>query len=92
MKDPERIVAEISKNWRMVEGEWLRARHPDIDKPDLLCTRFETVIDHNQGRGYCLESWRIQSIIHEDILTETIIAVFRRADTLNPFKIPPEEE
>lgn len=59
------IVAEITKNW-------------DKQTPvnDLLCQRFEAVININSERGYKLIDWKITSATNNDILTETIIAIF----------------
>lgn len=59
------IVAEITKNW-------------DKETPvnDLLCQRFEAVININSERGYKLIDWKITSCVNNNILTETIIAIF----------------
>ncbi len=59
------IVAEITKNW-------------DNETPvnDLLCQRFEAVINVNFARGYALVDWKITSVVHDGVLTETIIAIF----------------
>lgn len=61
---PERIVAEISRNWDNSET--------------LLCNQFEKVIANNRERGYALESWQMQSVLIADSgeMNETIIAVF----------------
>jgi hypothetical protein len=59
------IVAEITKNW-------------DNQTPvnDLLCQRFETAININLERGYKLFDWKIMSVVNNNVLTETIIAIF----------------
>ncbi len=71
---PERIVAEISRNWR----------RGDNDESDMLLSqRFELVIGVNADRGYKLESWQFQSSLLNghgpgfEVLIETIVAVFR---------------
>jgi hypothetical protein len=61
-KIPERIVAEVSKNW------------PGSDI--LLSERFEEVITDNAECGFALESWQLTSTSKGDELTESIIAVF----------------
>lgn len=67
MKQKERIVAEITKNW--TKG---------LHESPLLCTQFELIIETNRLRGYELETWRLaQLYIAPDRITETIIAVFR---------------
>jgi hypothetical protein len=59
------IVAEITKNW-------------DNQTPvnDLLCQRFEAVININLERGYRLFDWKIMTAVNNNVLTETIIAIF----------------
>lgn len=71
------IVAEITKNW-------------DSETPvsDLLCQRFEEVININSARGYNLIDWKITSAANKDVLTETIIAIFQ----LNPLFIPTDRQ
>lgn len=59
------IVAEVSKNWQQ-----------QTPVNDLLCQRFEAVINVNAERGYRLIDWKITSAVNHDILTETIIAIF----------------
>lgn len=59
------IVAEISKSWT-----------PDCDRTPLS-KLFERVIETNWERGYRLHSWHLAHYIHQDILTETIVAVFK---------------
>lgn len=63
----EFIVAEITKNWKK-----------EFPVNDLLSQQFEKVINTNLNRGYELYEWRITSIIHNEVLTETIIAVFKK--------------
>jgi hypothetical protein len=59
------IVAEITKNW-----------DPLTQVEDLLSQRFETVINTNYYRGYDLLEWKTSAVIHNNVLTETIIAIF----------------
>jgi len=73
---PDRIVAEVSKNWFQDEK----------DSPGnygrLLCKQFEQVIDVNRNRGYALESWQLATAVtpatpkQGTAINETIIAVF----------------
>lgn len=65
----EFIVAEITKNWE--DGI------PIVD--DLLSHRFEKVLNTNLNRGYELHDWKFSSVIHNGVLTETIIAVFKKS-------------
>lgn len=60
------IVAEITKNWAVGETE-----------ADLLSQRFELVINTNLKRGYVLKEWKIFQVISQNVLTETIIAIFK---------------
>lgn len=59
------IVAEITKNWKV-----------SFPQTDLLCQRFELVINTNHERGYKLIDWKITTGIKDDVHTETIIAIF----------------
>jgi hypothetical protein len=61
------IVAEISKNWRN--------NSPPVD---LLCQRFEKVINVNLERGYELQDWKLNVVALDDSLNETIIAIFKK--------------
>lgn len=63
------IVAEISKSWK--EGDKVA---------DLLSYKFETVINHNEERGYRLSDWKLSQVCNGDIFTETIIAIFQKKD------------
>jgi hypothetical protein len=67
--DPEYVVAEVNKNW------------PDpAAGPQFLCRKFEEVIEHNWRRGYLLHSFQLHRLMtSRDTMSETIIAVFRRA-------------
>lgn len=68
MNDQQFIVAEVSKNW-----------NKDSPASDLVCQRFEHVINHNLQRGYRLHSFTLHRLMTEpDCLNETIIAVFER--------------
>ena len=70
--NPERIVAEVSKNWR---------EDVDPNADDTIARRFEHVIAVNKKRGYELESWKYQQTAYQHEGTgrilETIIAVFQ---------------
>lgn len=59
------IVAEVSKKW---------TNQTPVN--DLLCQRFEAIININSERGYRLIDWKISSVIVEGDLNETIIAIF----------------
>jgi hypothetical protein len=61
------IVAEVSKNWT-----------PDTPPADLLSNRFEMIINVNKQRGYKLIDWKIDRIVIEGCLNETIIAIFEK--------------
>lgn len=75
---PERIVAEVSTNWR-ADG---------TRDPVITSRRFETIINHNREKGYELESWKMQTTYSPAQpmtstrcgsvawMNETIIAVF----------------
>lgn len=51
------IVAEITKNWTK--------ESPVVD---LLCKRFEVVININAERGYKLNDWKLTSAVNKDVL------------------------
>lgn len=61
------IVAEVSKNWKWGEGS-----------AELLSQKFELVINTNLERGYKLIDWKISTVVHQDVLNETIIAIFEK--------------
>lgn len=62
------IVAEVTKNWE-------RGKFHDT----LLSQEFETVINTNNERGYKLIDWKLNTVLNnQDILTETIIAIFAK--------------
>lgn len=61
------IVAEVSKNWETESSE-----------RDLLCSRFEMVINVNHDRGYILKDWKISSVVNNGYINETIIAIFEK--------------
>ena len=67
-KELNTIVAEIGKNW------------PNSNAGTFgktVSMLFEDVINHNDKRGYTLDSWRFSQVMTgPDRLTETIIAVF----------------
>lgn len=73
----EFIVAEVSKNW-------LR----NLDSPGFLSERFEEVIEVNRQRGYLLYQFALnQVMVSADEMTETIIAVFRRAEEAKTYPL-----
>ena len=60
--------------------------HPDgtLDAPkdgerhgESIADNFESVIDLQETDGYDLESWQLTSASTDQVLTETIIAVFK---------------
>lgn len=59
------IVAEVTKNWDKVTPVY-----------DLLSQKFEVVINKNHERGYTLIDWKLNVVINDGVLTETIIAIF----------------
>lgn len=69
------IVAEITKNW--TDGTPVK---------DLLCQRFELVININAKRGYKLIDWKFNMIINQTTLTETIVAIFEKEIKRKPKK------
>jgi len=70
------IVAEISKTWRGRRGE---EEFKGLPPSNLLCGRFEHVIEVNRLRDYELHRFAIsQVMIAPEELCETIIAVFRQ--------------
>ncbi len=65
------IVAEVSKNW---SGE----PAPESSR-DILCGRFELLIEVNRKRGYRLHSFSLHRLmVADDQMNETIIAVFEK--------------
>jgi hypothetical protein len=64
---PKFIVAEVSKTWI-----------PGTPISDLLSQKFEKVINVNDERGYSLKEWKLSTTIHNNTLTETIIAIFEK--------------
>lgn len=67
MESKEYIVAEITKNWINSKSE-----------EALISHRFELVIDVNLSRGYELKEWKFSTDVFGGVLTETIIAVFKK--------------
>lgn len=70
---PERIVAEVTRNWPS-----------DDPNNKLISQRFEGVIAVNVQLGYELESWRMSHTFVPPVggfapgIVETIVAVFKR--------------
>ena len=68
----EWIVAEVTKNW-------FGLTNVVPPSEELLCGKFEDVVNHNWGRGYVLHSFQLhQVMISPAEMVETIIAVFQR--------------
>lgn len=59
------IVAEITKNWTV-----------DTPVNELISQKFESVININAKRGYCLVNWNLCVSVKDGLMTETIVAVF----------------
>ncbi len=72
------IVAEITKNWTN-----------ETPVSDLLSQQFEMVINTNYERGYKLIEWKASSAYYNEVLTETIIAIF---EIDNRESVPPYKE
>lgn len=70
-EDQTFLVAEITKNWTR-----------ETPATDLLSSRFEWVINVNHKKGYRLVDWRVNQFVNEDVLTETIFAIFRKREVL----------
>jgi hypothetical protein len=66
--DPKFIVAEVSKNWQA----------GDTAEQELLSQRFEAVINTNLARGYLLVDWKTSVYVHDEIVNESIFAVFEK--------------
>lgn len=69
MSNNKIIVAEVSKNW-------IYGKLPET----LLSQEFEKVINVNNQRGYKLIDWKIDRIVIDGSLNETIIAIFERKE------------
>lgn len=81
----EFIVAEVSKNWWQADAEpnAAAADARDQTRLDLLSRKFEHVIETNRRRGYLLHSFQLHRLYvptPEPHISETIVAVFQRAD------------
>jgi hypothetical protein len=73
MNRPRWIVAEVSKNWRA---------GVEVLPTGLLSHQFEIVINHNDQRGYRLQSFAVdRRMVGADEMNETLIAVFVDART-----------
>lgn len=65
------IVAEITKNWTS-----------QTPATDFLSQKFEGVINVNAERGYKLIDWKLSTVVKNDTLTETIIAIFETDENI----------
>ena len=72
---PMFIVGEVSKNWER-DGDPFYVRDEK-----LLSQLFEELINSSLERGYVLHSFDVSRVIDttDDVMNETIIAVFKRA-------------
>ncbi len=70
-----RRTAEISNAYFLPDGSADPPKSPDEMS---LADRFESVIDLQDVDGYDLESWQMTSASTDQILTETIVAVFKQ--------------
>lgn len=68
------IVAEVSKSYRQLMSA----------DSELLCQKFEKIINFNYKRGYDLHDWKMNTVISGEVHSETIIAVFRRNESRVP--------
>lgn len=80
------IVAEVSCSWPRGEDVVMGAQPAGYEMPLFLAQRFEDVLNVNHSRGYDLAEWRFCTSVRanpdpkgktKDIMTETIVAVFR---------------
>lgn len=60
------IVAEVSKRWYEDASE------------DTISSKFELVIATNYARGYTLYDWKLNSVVNDEGIYETIVAVFKK--------------
>lgn len=86
------IVSEISCSWPKGEDVCMGGHPAGYEMPPFLAQRFEDVLQVNYERGYDLIDWRFCTSVRmnpdglaitKDIMTETIIAVFRLRE-VNP--------
>lgn len=75
------IVAELSTNWRdgwAVDVDGLHRTAQALRAADQtpLSVKFEQVINLNRQRGYLLSTFQLHRMMVDEILNETIIAVF----------------
>lgn len=76
-----RAVSEVTKTHYRPSGQ-APAGGPKSDAlGESLAERFEFVIDQQDGAGYELETWQVTSCSTDEVLTETIVAVFRERPT-----------
>ena len=68
-------TAEISNAYYLPDSS---SDPPKSSDETSLADRFESVIDLQDTDGYDLESWQLTSASTDQILTETIIAVFKQ--------------
>lgn len=78
VRRPAFIVAEISRNY--IGSTRIASAAPDLMDAPLISEQFETVIKTNVSRGYVLDSWKLDRVLADGVLNETIIAVFKDRD------------
>lgn len=66
------IVAEVTKNWTSA-----------TPATNLISMQFEDIINKNAERGYLLVDWKMNVAARNDLLTETIIAIFEKYPKTN---------
>lgn len=76
-----RKVSEIGKTYYRPDGQSHMGSPKSDQVGDSLADRFEFVIDQQEQAGHDLESWRLTSCSTDEVLTETIIAVFKERPT-----------
>lgn len=76
-----RKVSETTKTYYRPNGQAPGASPKSDQVGDSLAERFEFVIDQQDGAGYELETWQVASCSTDEVLTETIIAVFKERPT-----------
>ncbi len=70
-----RRVCEIKKSWYRPSGQ---GPLDETLESGSLADRFESVIELQDVDGYELDDWRLTSASTDEMLTETIMAVFKK--------------
>lgn len=73
-----RKVSEIKKSWYRPSGQ---GPLDETLESGTIGDRFEAVIDLQDQHGYELEGWNLTSASTDEMLTETIVAVFKERPT-----------